>query len=160
MHYMDVGSTYEKVLCRNCPRLVGEDSHTQVQTGLPLKKCKCDRRYHEIKRLVVRGICSEIVVSNCLRCNTTDEFIDKRMTLCKMCRGAERRMDNGKKKVRHQFSARYGKWLRLAWQFGSGHNGTNEKQRNLAKEWEGMRGVTNIGPTMMIGGSGTTNHYG
>jgi len=55
MHYMDVGSTYEKVLCRNCPRLVGEDSHAQEQTRLPLKKCKYGRRYHEIKRLVVAG---------------------------------------------------------------------------------------------------------
>lgn len=28
MHYMDVSSTYEKVPCHNCLRLVGEDSHT------------------------------------------------------------------------------------------------------------------------------------
>jgi hypothetical protein len=106
MHYMDVGSTYEKVPCRNCLRLVGEDKLTQKQTGLPLKKCKCSGRCYEIKRLVVLEICSEIVASNCLRCNTTDEFIDKRMTLRKKCWSTERRMDNGKKKVRHQFSAR------------------------------------------------------
>ena len=90
-------------LCRNCQRLVGEDSLTPEQTGLPLKKCKCSRQCYEIKRLVVLDICSEIVVSNRLRCNTTDE----RMTLCKKCWNAERRTDNGKK-VRHRFSARYG----------------------------------------------------
>jgi hypothetical protein len=102
----------------------------------------------------VLEICSEIAISNCLWCNTTDEFIDKRMTTCKKYWSAEGRADNGKKKIRCRFSARYGKWLRLAWRFGSGHNCTNEKQRNLAKKWEGMRGVTNIGRIMMIGGGG------
>jgi hypothetical protein len=85
-------------------------------------------RYYEIKLLGVLEICGEIVVSNFLRGNTTNEFMDKHRTPFKKHWSTEGRIDNSKKKTRPQFSARYDKWLRLAWKFGSGHNGNNKKQ--------------------------------
>ena len=40
VHYMDVGSTYEKIPCHKFPGLEGEDSHALEQTRLLLKKSK------------------------------------------------------------------------------------------------------------------------
>ena len=47
-------------------------------------------------------------------------------------------MDNGKKKVRHQFSARYGKWLRLAWQLALATTAltrSSETSQKSRREW-------------------------
>jgi hypothetical protein len=114
----------KNVPCRKFPGLEGEDSQTLEQARLSLKKYKW---VADATRSSGWGFWKSAARSwSATFCRAIP--LDKQMTLFKKRWSTQGRTDNSKKKIRRQFSARYGEWLRLAWQFGSSHNGTNKKQ--------------------------------
>ena len=122
MDYTDIGNTYEKLPCHIRSSLIREDCQNLDQRECPSKNCKWGRPCYRSKRPDCLESSIDIARNTCFVCKDSDEFVDKSMALCKKRWAAQRRLDIGRKEIRRQLQAQYGKWLCLVWRSGSRHN--------------------------------------